>query len=105
MQAQTQALAQMRALARMMVLAPPSLTLSRPPLRCTAAMSCATASLIDNAIKYAGPGATVDVQTRLQAGMVSIAVRDNGPGIRASEHTNVLQRFYRRDTTACPATA
>jgi signal transduction histidine kinase len=60
-------------------------------------LASAVASLIDNAIKYAGPGSTVSVQTALGGGMASIAVRDNGPGIPAAEFGKVTQRFYRLD--------
>jgi signal transduction histidine kinase len=60
-------------------------------------LASAVASLIDNAIKYAGPGSTVRVVTHREPGQVSIAVADNGPGIPAAEHDKVLQRFYRLD--------
>jgi len=60
-------------------------------------LASAVASLIDNAIKYAGPGSTVSVQTALHGGMASIAVRDDGPGIPAAEFGKVTQRFYRLD--------
>jgi signal transduction histidine kinase len=60
-------------------------------------LASAVASLIDNAIKYAGPGTAIEVHTRVHAGLSSIAVCDNGPGIPVSERANVLQRFYRLD--------
>lgn len=60
-------------------------------------LASALASLIDNAIKYAGPGATVEVSTRADAGSVSLAVCDNGPGIPQEALPKVTERFYRLD--------
>ncbi|CDG83210.1 sensor histidine kinase [Janthinobacterium agaricidamnosum] len=60
-------------------------------------LASAIASLIDNAIKYAGPGASVEVRTSREAGQVAIAVCDNGPGIPGDEFDKVTQRFYRLD--------
>lgn len=56
-------------------------------------------NLIDNAMKYAGPGATVRIHTaepgRLHPGRYGISVTDTGPGI-AREHLHRLtERFYR----------
>ena len=60
-------------------------------------LASAVASLIDNAIKYAGPGASVDVWCDEEGDCCCIGVRDNGPGIPAGEYGNVVQRFYRLD--------
>ncbi|WLI91150.1 ATP-binding protein [Massilia sp. R2A-15] len=60
-------------------------------------VATAIASLIDNAIKHAGAGATVTVSTALHATDASITLRDKGPGIPAGEHAKVVQRFYRLD--------
>jgi signal transduction histidine kinase len=60
-------------------------------------VASAVASLIDNAIKYAGPGATVEVGAYTQTRSVAIVVRDNGPGIPESERPRVTERFYRLD--------
>lgn len=60
-------------------------------------LASAVASLIDNAIKYAGPGARIVVGTALRGAHVVISVSDNGPGIPATELGNVTQRFYRLD--------
>jgi signal transduction histidine kinase len=60
-------------------------------------LASAIASLLENAIKYAGPGATIRVRAGLHQGMASIAVQDNGPGIPAAELDKVTQRFYRLD--------
>jgi signal transduction histidine kinase len=60
-------------------------------------VASAVASLIDNAIKYAGPGAIVEVGAYAQPRSVAIEVRDNGPGIPEAERPRVIERFYRLD--------
>lgn len=60
-------------------------------------LASAVASLIDNAIKYAGAGATVEVSTIADAHSVSLVVRDDGPGIPTEELPRVTERFYRVD--------
>jgi signal transduction histidine kinase len=60
-------------------------------------LASAVASLLDNAIKYAGPGAVIKVRAGLYHGQASIAVHDNGPGIPDTERDKVTQRFYRLD--------
>jgi signal transduction histidine kinase len=62
-------------------------------------VASAVASLIDNAIKYAGPGATIEVGAYAQPQSVAIVVRDNGPGIPAAERPRVTERFYRLDSS------
>ena len=47
--------------------------------------------LVENAIRYAGPGATVTVA----ALPGSFEVRDDGPGLAAGEETEVFERFHR----------
>ena len=56
----------------------------------------ALSNLIDNAVKYAGKEAKVDVETQCTDGRyVTVRVRDNGPGIPKSELKQVFKRFYR----------
>jgi signal transduction histidine kinase len=57
----------------------------------------ATANLIDNALKYAGPRATVRLRATQDRKTVSIVVQDNGTGIPSGEREKVLRRFYRLD--------
>ncbi len=56
-------------------------------------------NLIDNAIKYGGPGTEVSVAAVLPqadaAGLVGIAVRDTGPGIARQHIPRLTERFYR----------
>ncbi|MFS2006400.1 ATP-binding protein [Duganella sp. CT11-25] len=60
-------------------------------------LASAVASLLDNAIKYAGAGAAIRVRAGLHRGQASISVHDNGPGIPDGERDKVTQRFYRLD--------
>ena len=54
-------------------------------------------NLIDNAIKYAGTGARIEIGARDEENGVEFYVRDYGPGI-ASEHlSRLFERFYRVD--------
>nr|WP_314633152.1 HAMP domain-containing sensor histidine kinase [uncultured Janthinobacterium sp.] len=60
-------------------------------------LGSALASLVDNAIKYAGRGATVEVSAGSDAQGSWLAVRDNGPGVPKEELPKLTQRFYRLD--------
>ncbi len=60
-------------------------------------LGSALASLIDNAIKYAGAGAAIEVNVFATADSAILEVRDNGPGIADNELPKVTQRFYRLD--------
>ncbi|WP_431194841.1 sensor histidine kinase [Burkholderia cenocepacia] len=52
-------------------------------------------NLVDNAIRYAGEGARVDVSARLDGATPVLEVADDGPGIPEAERTDVWERFYR----------
>jgi signal transduction histidine kinase len=60
-------------------------------------LASAVANLVDNALKYAGPGAAVRVSTKGDGDKVEIVVEDDGPGIPASERPRAAERFYRVD--------
>src|SRR5262249_35608952 len=62
-----------------------------------ALLASAVANLLDNAIKYAGTGATVRVLTVRASDSASIIVEDDGPGVPPAERTLVVERFYRID--------
>jgi signal transduction histidine kinase len=57
----------------------------------------AVMNLIDNALKYAGGGATVRVRATEETDTVSVVVEDDGPGIPPAERSRVIDRFYRLD--------
>ena len=52
-------------------------------------------NLLDNAVKYRGSSRDVQVCVSRANGLVSIAVRDHGIGIPASEQKAVFQKFVR----------
>jgi signal transduction histidine kinase len=51
--------------------------------------------LLDNAIRYAGPGATVRVRADRQPDAVRLVVEDSGPGLPAGDRARATQRFWR----------
>ena len=55
----------------------------------------ALANVIDNAIRYAGRGAEVTLRVRAEGHRAVVEVDDNGPGIPASLHGQVFDRFFR----------
>ena len=60
-------------------------------------LTSAVVNLIDNALKYAGSGATVRIQARQERETISVCVQDDGPGIPPGERSRVVERFYRLD--------
>jgi signal transduction histidine kinase len=60
-------------------------------------LASAVASLIDNAIKYAGRGASVQVSAHAEVRGVRITVQDDGPGVPSAELPRLTERFYRMD--------
>jgi signal transduction histidine kinase len=52
-------------------------------------------NLIDNALRYSPPGASISVEARNGTGEAIIAVADDGPGIPAEDRDRVFERFYR----------
>lgn len=55
----------------------------------------ALVNLVDNALRYAGRGAVVTLAVQRQGQRWCVSVSDNGPGIPAEQHTQVLGRFAR----------
>lgn len=54
-------------------------------------------NLVDNAIKYCPPRATVTVAAKAVDGIVAITVTDTGPGIEPAHRERIFERFYRVD--------
>jgi two-component system phosphate regulon sensor histidine kinase PhoR len=61
------------------------------------ALTHAVANLVDNAIKYGRGGTKVEVRVVEAADGVRVSVTDDGPGIEASHHARLFERFYRVD--------
>ncbi|GJE57849.1 MULTISPECIES: sensor histidine kinase [Methylobacterium] len=53
------------------------------------------ANLIENALHYTPPGATISLELARSGAGVVAAVADDGPGIDVAERDKVLRRFYR----------
>jgi two-component system phosphate regulon sensor histidine kinase PhoR len=55
-------------------------------------------NLIDNAVKYCGPGSTVSVHGDVASPKtLRIVVEDDGPGIEKQHLPRIFERFYRVD--------
>ncbi|MBC7992845.1 MAG: sensor histidine kinase, partial [Rhizobacter sp.] len=55
----------------------------------------ALVNLVDNAIRYAGRGASITVSAHAQGHDAVVTVEDTGPGVPESEHEHIFQRFVR----------
>ena len=54
-------------------------------------------NLVQNAIRYAGPGSTCRVSVARDGGAAVLSVVDDGAGVRESELSRLFERFYRAD--------
>jgi signal transduction histidine kinase len=54
-------------------------------------------NLVENAVKYAGPGATAATTVRRDGEVVTLTVADDGAGIPERHLPHVFERFYRAD--------
>jgi two-component system phosphate regulon sensor histidine kinase PhoR len=52
-------------------------------------------NLIENAVKYSGPGTPITVSTQRQADQVIFGVEDQGVGISGQHLVRIFERFYR----------
>jgi signal transduction histidine kinase len=55
----------------------------------------AISNLVDNAIRHAPSGSTVDVLVERARDRVAVTVTDHGPGIPAAEQAHIFERFWR----------
>jgi two-component system, OmpR family, sensor histidine kinase KdpD len=51
--------------------------------------------LVDNAVKYSPAGSPINITASATNGLVSIAVRDHGPGLTELEQSRIFNKFYR----------
>jgi signal transduction histidine kinase len=56
-------------------------------------------NFVSNALRYTGDGTTVTITARPGAARVTVAVRDEGPGLTAEQRAAVFERFYRVDAS------
>ncbi|HXR12263.1 MAG TPA: PAS domain-containing sensor histidine kinase [Gaiellaceae bacterium] len=54
-------------------------------------------NLVQNAIRYAGPGSTCRVLVTREGAQPMLVVADDGSGVRESELPRLFERFYRAD--------
>jgi signal transduction histidine kinase len=67
------------------------------------ALEYAVVNLLENAVKYGGPGATeVVISVTVQRGHGVISVRDTGVGINAADIPHIFEKFYRGRTDGRP---
>jgi NtrC-family two-component system sensor histidine kinase KinB len=52
-------------------------------------------NLLENAIKFTPPGSTIHVGSTQEGDFIQMWVKDNGPGIPASEHARIFDKFTR----------
>jgi heavy metal sensor kinase len=57
----------------------------------------AITNVVDNAIKYAPPGSTIDVRVAGDAARATLTITDEGPGIAVEHRQRIFDRFYRVD--------
>lgn len=54
-------------------------------------------NLLDNALRYAPAGSTVNLTAIREGESFSLTVRDGGPGLSETDQTRIFDRFYRAD--------
>ncbi len=64
----------------------------------------AVANLIDNALKFCPPGASITLGALVVQGQVQVRVSDTGPGIAAADLPQLFDRFYQSRHSVAPAT-
>ena len=64
----------------------------------------ALANLVDNALKFCAPGASISLDAVRVDGEVQVTVSDTGPGIPAADVPHLFDRFYQSRHSVAPAT-
>ena len=55
-------------------------------------------NLLDNAVKYCGPGTQVRLRARRRGALLRVEIADTGPGIEPRHLPRLFERFYRVDS-------
>ncbi len=61
--------------------------------------------LLDNAIKYSPRGSIINISSSVRDKTAQVSIKDQGPGIKASELPRIFDRFYRSDESRSKNTA
>jgi len=64
----------------------------------------AVANLVDNALKFCGPGSSIALSAVRHDDTLRVDVADTGPGIAATDLPHLFDRFYQARTSVAPAT-
>ncbi len=59
-------------------------------------------NLLDNALKYAPEGGSIEAAVRRQAQALTLVIEDSGPGIPVGDRDRVFDRFYRIGGSQAP---
>ncbi len=59
-------------------------------------------NLLENASKYSPQGSKIEIGARQEADQIVVWVADNGPGIPASEHERIFEKFTRLKLAGAP---
>ena len=59
-------------------------------------------NLLENASKYSPQGSKIEIGVRKEGDQILVWVKDNGPGIPASEHERIFNKFTRLKTENAP---
>jgi signal transduction histidine kinase len=62
-------------------------------------MASVMANLLDNALKYAGPGTQIQVRVTDEPEHICLVIEDNGPGIPPKLIGRATERFFRMDAS------
>lgn len=59
--------------------------------------------LLDNAVKFTGPGGRIEVSMSSSGDKASVSVQDNGTGISEEDLPHIFERFYQSDSSRTDA--
>jgi two-component system sensor histidine kinase KdpD len=76
---------------RIRVLVPPDLLVKTN----TTLFELALLNILGNAINFSDPGSRIEVEARSEAGVIALAIRDEGQGLAPDELPRIFDKFYR----------